>query len=97
MKSLDRSKKIKVLKALAEGKLKPESLQPGRFYCFTTYLTKPGWYFLDDKEYTEAEYLAICNEVDERNNSIKWQNADYYWDKIILFEEINTNGNVVNN
>ena len=87
MKSLDRSKKIKVLKALAEGKLNPEALQPGRFYCFTTYLTKPGLYFLDDKEYTEAEYNKLCKEIIERNNnSIIWEEGKAYHNTVIEFE-----------
>lgn len=74
----DRKLKIETLIALSEGKLKPEALRPGKYYCFLTYCSEQGVYVIDNKKYTEAEYLAICKEVEERNNSIKWHNADYY-------------------
>ena len=87
MKNKDtRKEKIKVLQAIREGKLNPESLEPSQVYIFIEHSDKPGVYEHNGKEYNETEYREFCKRIDSKNNgSIIWnEGREYLKEDIII-------------
>jgi len=104
MKNKDtRKEKIKVLQAIREGKLNPESLEPSQVYIFIEHSDKPGVYEHNGKEYNETEYREFCKRIDSKNNgSIIWnEGREYLKEDIIITmsyvenKEIKTGGDSI--
>lgn len=64
---MNRKEKIKVLQAIREGKLNPESLEPPQVYIFTERSDKTGIYVHNGKEYNETEYREFCKRIESKS------------------------------
>jgi len=87
MKNKDtRKEKIKVLQAIREGKISPESFELPQVYIFIERNNKPGIYEHNGKEYNETEYKEFCKRIDSKNNgSIIWnEGREYLKEDIII-------------
>jgi len=62
-----RKEKLKILQAIKEGKISPDSLQPPKVYIFTERSNKPGVYEHEGKEYNETEYREFCEMIKQRS------------------------------
>jgi len=82
-----RKEKLKILQAIKEGKISPDSLQPPKVYIFTERSNKPGVYEHEGKEYNETEYREFCNKVERKNNNsiILNERREYPQDTIVTF------------
>jgi len=87
MKNKDtRKEKIKVLQAIREGKINPESFEPPQVYIFIERNNNPGIYEHNGKEYSETEYREFCNRIERKyNGSIIWnEGREYLKEDIII-------------
>lgn len=87
MKNKDtRKKRIKVLLAIREGKINPESFEPPQVYIFIERNNNPGIYEHNGKEYNETEYREFCKRIESKNNgSIIWnEGREYLKEDIII-------------
>lgn len=85
---MNRMEKLKLLQAIKEGKVSPESLHEPQVYFFDERSDKPGVYEMDGKEYTETEYREFCDKIKRKNsNSQIWNEGKDFpkGDTIITF------------
>jgi len=68
---LNRKGKIALLRAIRDGKVSIDVLQPMKTYFFIESNDRPGVYTCNGNEYNEAEYREFCDKIkSKRNNSI---------------------------
>ena len=81
---MTRNQKIKLLQFLRDGKLTVEILQPSQRYVF--HEVSPGIYKMNDKEYTENEYVEFCEKIERKNkNILSWFDSKDRYDQDIIF------------
>lgn len=68
MRNMNRKEKLKVLQAIKDGKISPESLLPPQVYIFVECYDRPGIYEHNGKEYNETEYREFCERINRKNN-----------------------------
>lgn len=69
---MNRTEKLKLLKAIKAGKANIESLQPPKFYIFEE-SNKKGYFKMNGKEYDVKYYKDFCQRAERKNAlSIFW-------------------------
>ncbi len=82
---MNRREKIKTLQDISKGRQSIHSLNPASVYMFTETTEKPGFYYMDGKEFTETEYQSFCETVRKKNkNTLIWNEHKTYQRDIIL-------------
>lgn len=86
---MDRATKIKLLKAIKEGALPTESLEPPKTFVFIEDHRRKGYYTKEGVQYSSRQYSSFCRKIEEKNRKLIAYNPDLPQDEIItvVFKE----------
>jgi hypothetical protein len=80
---MDRATKIKLLKAIKEGAIPPESLEPPKTFVFMENHRKKGYYTKEGVEYSSRQYNSFCKKIEDKNRKLRAYSPDLPLDEVI--------------
>jgi len=68
---MNKRDKIKLLQGIKEGVIPTSYLSAPKTYVFTQELGEKSSYKMNDKKYTEEEYLYFCRSLESKNKTLQ--------------------------